>query len=126
MGISSSLKQQVRARAANTCEYCQIYQDDLPYAVFHIEHVIARQHAGTDEFENLALSCHWCNLHKGTNLSTMVDNILTPIFNPRSHAWSDHFQNKNGEIVGITNIGKGTVRLLQMNDEERLELRQIK
>jgi 5-methylcytosine-specific restriction endonuclease McrA len=41
-------------------------QDDsqLPH---HIEHIISRQHGGSDDFENLVLACQRGNLNKGPN-----------------------------------------------------------
>lgn len=113
----------VRARAGDTCEYCRIHQTDLPYARFHIEHVIARQHDGNDDPSNLALGCHWCNFNKGTNIATHVDGVLTPLFNPRTQIWEQHFEYQDAVIVGLTSIGQGTVRLLDMNDEDRLQIR---
>ena len=49
-------------RAGEACEYCGLSQDAAPFAVFHVEHIIAKQHGGIDDASNLALSCHHCNL----------------------------------------------------------------
>jgi 5-methylcytosine-specific restriction endonuclease McrA len=35
----------------------------------HIEHIIAKQHGGSDDSENLALACHRCNVRGGPNLT---------------------------------------------------------
>ncbi|HXK00748.1 MAG TPA: HNH endonuclease [Verrucomicrobiae bacterium] len=35
----------------------------------HVEHIIAKQHGGSGDAENLALACHRCNLQKGPNLT---------------------------------------------------------
>lgn len=43
-------------------------------ATFHVEHIVARQHQGTDEDSNLALACDRCNFLKGTNLAS-VDSL---------------------------------------------------
>ncbi|MCC6362714.1 MAG: HNH endonuclease [Bryobacterales bacterium] len=40
----------------------------------HVEHVVPRQHGGTDEISNLALACHRCNLQNGLNL-TGIDPV---------------------------------------------------
>ena len=63
--MDASLRDRVRHRAGNRCEYCRLHQDHEPYFRFQIEHVIARQHGGRDVASNLALSCYHCNLHKG-------------------------------------------------------------
>jgi hypothetical protein len=51
----------VRARAGRRCEYCQIHEDDDDFLVFHVEHIIAKQHGGTDDPETLSYSCSECN-----------------------------------------------------------------
>jgi len=57
---------------------------------------------------------------------TAVDpesELVTPLFNPRSDHWSEHFALVGVEIVGLTPVGRATVRLLRMNDAEYVELR---
>src|SRR5437867_4263353 len=36
--MGPQIKAQVRERATNACEYCQLRQEDSPLAVLHIEH----------------------------------------------------------------------------------------
>ena len=55
--MEARLRQSVRQRAKNRCEYCRLHQDFEPLR-FHIEHIIPRQHGGKDSSENLALACH--------------------------------------------------------------------
>ncbi|MDA1252820.1 MAG: HNH endonuclease [Planctomycetota bacterium] len=52
--MRESLKEQVRRRAGNRCEYCRIHQHHDPFYTFPIDHVIAVQHRGTTTLENLA------------------------------------------------------------------------
>jgi hypothetical protein len=93
---------------------------------FHIEHTIPRQHGGKDSVENLALACHHCNLHKGTNLSGLdpKSKKLTRLFHPRLDDWGEHFANRDGEIIGLSAVGRTTVNLLRMNEDGRLQLRE--
>jgi hypothetical protein len=49
---------------------------------------------------------------------------LTRFYNPRIDNWLDHFQIIGNMILGITNIGEVTVKILKINDEERLEERE--
>jgi 5-methylcytosine-specific restriction endonuclease McrA len=93
--------------------------------VFHVEHVRARQHGGEDFPENLALACPFCNRFKGPNLSAIDPQTarLVPLFNPRKHAWEEHFVLQGADIVGRTPIGRATVALLQMNGGLRIEMR---
>ena len=122
--MDAALRQFVRRRADNHCEYCALPQEREPLR-FHIEHILPRQHGGTDIPDNLALAGHHCNLRKGTNLSGLdpESGALTRLFHPRQDAWDDHFTLHDGEITGRTTIGRATMRLLKMNEGGRLELR---
>jgi 5-methylcytosine-specific restriction endonuclease McrA len=87
--MEAAVRNFVRSRAGNRCEYCRSNQDDEPFAQFQIEHVIARQHGGSDAADNLALACSNCNLHKGPNLAGLdpLDGALVRLFNPRRDRW---------------------------------------
>jgi hypothetical protein len=117
-------RESVRERAGRRCEYCRLpdESDELP---FHVEHVIAKQHEGGDELENLCWSCSRCNLHKGTNIASIdrYTGELTALYHPRNQLWCDHFEFRDARIVGKTAIGRITVQLLHMNDNQRLGLR---
>ena len=114
----------VRRRAAGRCEYCLLRQEhcDLTH---HVEHIVAKQHGGSDDASNLALACHRCNLRKGPNLTAIdpVTREVVPLFHPRSNDWAEHFIVESERIIGITAVGRATVQLLAMNDARRLELR---
>jgi HNH endonuclease len=105
----------------------QLRQEHDRFHLFHIEHIIARQHRGGDEADNLALASHQCNLHKGTNLSSFDPdtNQIVNLYHPRRARWPDHFKMDGPLIVGLTRTGRTTAWLLQMNSEERLEWRRI-
>jgi 5-methylcytosine-specific restriction endonuclease McrA len=123
--MDPDLRSRVRVRAGDRCEYCGLHQDREPYYRFHIEHIVARQHGGSDAFENLALACFFCNVHKGTNLTAIdpVGGQIVPLFNPRRDRWDEHFTRRDAMILAISAIGRATVQLLKMNEPERLELR---
>jgi 5-methylcytosine-specific restriction endonuclease McrA len=106
--LIEALRDLVRTRAGNRCEYCRIHQDDDPFFRFHIEHIKARQHGGPTTEENLALSCQHCNLHKGTNLTGIdpTTDAISPLFDPRRQTWADHFTVNGGVIVGLTAVGR--------------------
>jgi hypothetical protein len=55
------IRQRVRGRAGNRCEYCRLPQDAAPHLVFHVEHILAQQHVLDDSLDNLALACPDCN-----------------------------------------------------------------
>lgn len=123
--MDAELRSQVRDRARNRCEYCHLHEQHDFFQAFHMEHIVARQHRGATKLENLAWSCLQCNLHKGTNLSGIDPdtNELVRLFNPRTDRWVDHFRLDGPIIKGLTAIGRTTTWLLQMNAEDRLELR---
>lgn len=123
--MNESTKVQVRLRADNRCEYCQLKQDDSPLVTLHVEHIIPRKHGGSDDLENLALARIDRNLHKGPNL-TGIDSetkVITQLYHPRRDTWSDHFEWIGVEIVGKTPCGRTTVQVLNMNSEEQVGLR---
>jgi hypothetical protein len=114
----------VRRRADNRCEYCLLRQEhcDLTH---HIEHIVAKQHGGLDDVENLALACHRCNLRKGPNLTGLdpVTGELVPLFHPRRDRWGEHFLFRGVRLQGRSPAGRATVQVLAMNDTRRIELR---
>jgi hypothetical protein len=94
--------------------------------VFHVDHVIAVKHGGPTILDNLALACLHCNLHKGTDIASLdpATGALTPLFNPRTDSWSDHFACSGPLVVGRTAVGRATVRLLQLNDSLLVAVRE--
>src|SRR5580658_9782150 len=116
----------VRTRARNCCEYCLLPQDSCSLT-HHIEHVVPRQHGGTDDPGNLALACHRCNLRKGPNLTGIdpLTRALVPLFDPRRDGWTSHFRARGAIIEGVTAVGRATVDVLAMNDPRRIELREL-
>ena len=92
-----------------------------------MDRVIALKHGGQTIIQNLALACAVCNNNKGSDLTTIDQTTeeLIPLFNPRKQKWSDHFDFSGAQIVGITVIGRATIRLLRMNDPDRVLLRRI-
>jgi hypothetical protein len=100
-------------------------QQATPLIAFHVEHIVSRQHGGTDDPGGLALACDRCNAYKGPNLTSIDPDTRTVValFNPRADVWSDHFEVRRGHVVGLTPTGCATLRLLNMNAPRRVELR---
>jgi hypothetical protein len=122
--MDSATQELVRRRAEDRCEYCGMPQAHI-VARFHVEHIIARQHSGTDAPSNLALACDRCNAFKGPNLSAIdpaTGNLVT-LFHPRHDSWRVHFSLQDGVILGRTEVGRATARLLNMNAYHRVQLR---
>ena len=124
--IEAALRDFVRSRAAGLCEYCRI-SERFTLAEHEIDHVIAVKHGGRTIVENLALCCTVRNRFKGSDIASMDPETgqLTPLFNPRVDRWDDHCRFHEGEILGLTAIGRVTVRLLRMNRPARIKERQF-
>ncbi|MGZ3681406.1 MAG: HNH endonuclease [Ktedonobacterales bacterium] len=122
--IPLPLRRQVIARAQNCCEYCYM-PDEATLAPHEPDHVIGEQHGGKTELDNLAFACFRCNRRKGSNIATIdpQTGLLTPIVNPRTDNWSDHFRLNQTVIEPVTSVGRGTASLLRFNDEQRVMLR---
>ncbi len=83
--ISVALRQAVRERAANRCEYCRIHEDDTEFGC-EVDHVLSEKHLGRTTLDNLALACFFCNRSKGSDLGSVLsadDPTLIRFFNPR-------------------------------------------
>jgi hypothetical protein len=123
--MAAGLTHQVRQRAAGRCEYCRLPQagSNIP---FEIDHIIARKHDGRTAAGNLALTCWYCNSFKGSDLTGIdpVTRKLTRLFHPRRHKWDWHFRYDGPILVGRTAIGRTTIRVLQINCEEAVTLRE--
>ncbi len=122
--MDAKTRSAVRTQANDRCEYCRIHQRYYRFT-FHVEHIVAKQHRGTDADDNLALACHYCNRHKGPNLAGIdpSSDKLTRLFHPRTDSWKSHFSLQNGRITGLCDIGRTTVEVLNMNAPERIRLR---
>ena len=128
MSINKSLRQRVAKQARYRCGYCQLLEliSGIPLT---LEHIIPKAKNGSDDEENLWLSCRLCNESKGT-LTESIDpdsrNLVT-LFNPRTQHWGDHFSwSENGlYVVGQTAIGRATVVALELNQSFRVCSRAI-
>ena len=122
--MDSATRDLVHRRAGKQCEYCGLHQEYCELR-HHVEHIIARQHGGSEDDENLALACHRCNLHKGPNLTGIDPETgrVTRLFHPRRDRWPEHFAYEGVRITGRSSVGRATVQVLNLNDPRRLELR---
>jgi HNH endonuclease len=123
--MTRDLQQRVRRRARYRCEYCQLPQSASRLR-HQIDHIVADQHEGGDDPENLALACAHDNLHKGPNIAGLdpVTREVTRLYNPRRDRWRDHFAWVGATLIGLTPIGRTTIRVLAMNDPEQVAIRE--
>jgi HNH endonuclease len=124
--IAETLRLAVKKRANLCCEYCLLHQDDF-FFPFEIDHILSMRHGGLTVYVNLALSCSICNRNKAADIGTYLDGKrrFVRLFNPRIDVWANHFEINHGEIFPLTPIGRATVKLLDLNNPDRIILRQV-
>jgi HNH endonuclease len=118
MPVSPDIAERVRKRAGGLCEYCRLPQESyrLP---FHVDHIIAEQHGRKSTYNNFFNSRPRCNRSKGPNIAgiDVKTRTLVRLFNPRQHGWDEHFRWRGPRVIGVTSIGRATIRVLAMNSE---------
>jgi len=116
--MHDSIKEFVAQLAQWCCEYC-LSRADHSSDPFAIEHILPRILGGTDEPENLALSCFGCNNFKFTAIEAIdpISGAVASLFNPRLHIWSEHFRwtEKMTHLEGLTLTGRATIQRLRLN-----------
>lgn len=123
--VPATLRRLAAERAAYRCEYCL-----LPQAValhqHEPDHIVPRQHGGETHESNLALACLRCNRYKGPNVGSFdpLTGMLVPLFNPRTQPWTSHFAWDGATILPLTPEARVTIRLLRLNDADRVTERQ--
>ena len=86
MKVGRDVRELVVRRAHDACEYCRLPQAAslLPHQV---DHIIGKQHRGSDDAGNLCLCCIRCNLNKGPNIASIdpETGLLVALYHPRSN-----------------------------------------
>lgn len=117
--ISHDVRRRVLQRAGNRCEYCLAHQDHV-FDILEIDHIIPVSIGGSDDEENLCVSCGLCNRYKGAQHTGLDPQGGQPVdlFNPRHQVWHDHFAwgEEGVYVVGLTACGRATVEALQLNN----------
>jgi hypothetical protein len=126
--LSKKIKEYVLNRANSHCEYC-LLPSDYSSQPFVCEHIIPLIKDGTNEYDNLALSCGGCNGHKYDKIEAIdpLTNILTPLYNPRTMQWQEHFKWSSDYfyMLPITDIGRATIETLKLNRKGVVNVRQL-
>ena len=119
--VSVALRQLVRTRAQNLCEYCLIREEDT-YFGCQVDHIISEKHGSSTQEDNLAYACSYCNRNKGSDIGSIVWQAqqFCRFFNPRTDRWADHFRLDGIRIAFLTPIGEVTSRTLDFNHVDRL------
>ena len=124
--VSENVRQRIRERAGNRCEYCLSHQNYI-MGWLQIDHIYPTIAGGTNDEDNLCLACELCNQYKWTKVEG-VDPITEQnvvLFHPRQQRWVEHFAwGSNGtEIMGLTACGRATVIALKLNNELAVTVR---
>ncbi|MDQ3011350.1 MAG: HNH endonuclease [Acidobacteriota bacterium] len=124
--VSESVRQSVREAFGNRCAYC-LSSQRYTNSKLEIEHIIPKAIGGSDDELNLCLACRLCNSYKSIQTEAVdpTSNAVVPLFNPRTQAWSEHFQwSRDGvRVIGLSVIGRATVEALQLNNETAVNVR---
>ena len=91
--VPTALRRLVRERAGVKCEYCGL-PESVAFATHEVEHFVAEKHRGETVAENLALSCSFCNKHKGSDLTSIdpESGETVRLIHPRQDEWAEHFK----------------------------------
>jgi HNH endonuclease len=124
--VPAALRRLVRERSGDRCEYCLI-PETVTFAPHWIDHIVAEKHGGKTQSDNLANSCVLCNQRKGSDLTSIdpESGAIVELFHPRKDRWADHFRLAAGRIEALTPAGRVTQRLLQFNQPDRVEEREL-
>jgi hypothetical protein len=123
--IPVAVRRLVEGRANQRCEYCQL-PAGVAFFPHEVDHIVAEKHGGATEESNLAYTCWRCNRYKGSDLGSFdpQTGAFSFLFNPRTGQWAGHFKFVGTTLVGLTPEGRTTIKLLQLNSEERRSERQ--
>lgn len=126
--VSRKLRDQLASEAHHRCGYCLMLEvvSGIPLTV---EHILPQAKGGSDDVENLWLSCRLCNeaKHIQTEFLDSQTGEMMPLFNPRSQQWREHFRWRAEGVlmVGLTAVGRATIIALSLNSELRQRSRAI-
>lgn len=113
------IKDQLKKETFKKCAYCE--SKFLATGFGDIEHVIPKTHDSDMWFkwENLTIGCQVCNNNKGSYY-----DINLPILDPYVDDIDEHIFFAGSFLVGRTQKGSHTIRLLKLNRIELLEARE--
>jgi HNH endonuclease len=118
----------IQQRDRSCCQYC-ITQARYSSDPLSIEHTIPRSKGGTNDFENLAVSCQGCNNPKYNHIDGFdpITETFAPLYHPQKDNWFEHFtwSEDFSQILGLTPTGRATINRLDLNREGVVNLRQV-
>lgn len=127
MSITNQQRTLIRTRAGDCREYCRLPESGGTIT-FEVDHIRPLKHNGSDDTENLCLACYKCNGYKGDNIAGYdpESDIMTPLYHPRQQRWEDHFTLETDcKLTGRTAEGRTTIEVFRINEESRIQQRQL-
>jgi hypothetical protein len=124
MAVSKVLLRRIRHRADGFCEYCRLPQA-FDHWAFHADHILSERHGGKAMLNNLALACSRCNRNKGPNIAgfdTLTHQVVR-LYHPRRDHWIDHFRWRGPRLLGVTPVGRVTIKVLAINHPDAVAFR---
>ncbi|MCP4658723.1 MAG: HNH endonuclease [bacterium] len=126
--IPINLRQRVTEQARHRCGYC-LSQEAITGFPMEVDHIFPQSLGGLTIEDNLWLACSLCNNHKGIRVAAEDPETaaIVRLFNPRFQSWDKHFSWSDSGIyiIGITAVGRATVKALQLNRHSLVEARKI-
>jgi len=126
--MPSALYYRLLEEVGPCCGYCHTCAHIIGQPLT-IEHIIAIAKGGTSDILNLWLSCRRCNQFKGTQIEAVdpESGIVTPLFNPRTQRWQEHFawSTNATQIIGLSPFGRATVVALRLNNDDIVSARKL-
>jgi hypothetical protein len=117
--IPNEVRERVRQRAGDRCEYC-LSQQEYVMGRLQIDHIQPVAKGGVDSEDNLCLACELCNQYKWTQTEAHDPETgkMLSLFSPRQQKWAEHFiwSEDGTEIIGQTACGRVTVEALRLNN----------
>ena len=117
--LSEIIKERVRQRAKNRCEYCLSHQEYI-LGRLQIDHIQPIAKGRTNTEDNLCLACELCNQYKWTQTEgiDLESGEVVSLFNPRKQQWKENFAwTSDGiNIIGTTACGRATINALRLNN----------
>lgn len=112
----TSIKKALLKSSNNKCAYCECSLDEESkyMEIDHFKHKELYPDLVV-EWDNLIPSCKRCNRSKWDH-----DVSIKPIINPYKDIPKNHLYVYNMRIIGKDDLGKDTVRVLQLNDSNRV------
>jgi hypothetical protein len=113
MTVGSATWEQVRYRAASSCEFCGVSETDAG-GQLTVDHFQPKTKGGMEDLENLIYCCFRCNQYKHDYWPSSPGDPR--LWNPRCEPFRQHFvESDDGRLHPLTAVGTFTIRRLRLN-----------